>query len=181
MTVTENKVVSLIYELRKENQNGDVVEVLTKHNPLTFLFGKDNLLASFENNIQGLKVGDKFSFSINSDAAYGPVNKSAIINVSKNAFVVNGKIDKKLLVIGNTIAMVDGNGRKLNGTILEISDDNVKMDFNHPMAGIDLYFSGEITNIRDASEDEITHGHVHSSENPCHSCSDENGCGGGCC
>lgn len=180
MKVSENKVVSIIYELRKENADGDIVEVLTKHNPLTFLFGRGNLLARFEDNLLGLEEGEKFSFSLKSEDAYGPVEENAIVNISKKAFEIDGIIDEKLLTIGNTIAMMNSNGRKLNGTIIEIFEDKVKMDFNHPMAGVDLYFSGEVTEIRDASENEIMHGHIHSSGGSCSGCGDESGCSG-CC
>ena len=179
MKVTENKVVSLIYELRKDNENGDVVETLTQSNPLTFLFGKGNLLSKFEDNIHGLTKGDRFSFNLTSEEAYGPVEDNAIVDVPISAFEVDGKIDYQVVKSGNSIPMVDKDGRRLNGIIREIGEDNVKMDFNHPMAGIDLFFSGEITSIRDASEDEIVHGHIHSAGG-CSGCSQDSNCGEHC-
>ena len=59
--------------------------------------------------------------------------------------------------------MLDSEGRRLNGIVKEIGEQSVKMDFNHPMAGANLYFSGKVTEVREANEDELTHGHVHSS------------------
>jgi len=174
MEISENKVVSLIYELRKESKNGDIVESLTKSNPLTFLYGKGNLLEKFEKNIQGLTKGDKFSFSLSCEEAYGPIENSAIVDVPIQAFEVDGKIDYDILKTGSSIPMMDSNNRRLVGVIREIYDDKVKMDFNHPMAGVDLFFKGEITAIREASEDEIIHGHVHS-EHDCHGCNHD-GC-----
>lgn len=64
---------------------------------------------------------------------------------------------------------------------MEIGEEKVKMNFNHPMAGMDLYFSGEITKIREASENEIRHGHVHSSDHDCGDGGGCSGCSGGCC
>jgi FKBP-type peptidyl-prolyl cis-trans isomerase SlyD len=66
--------------------------------------------------------------------------------------------------------MMDAEGRRLNGKVITVEGDAVKMDFNHPMAGNDLYFKGEITDVRSATDEELTHGHVHAS----HGC----GCGG---
>jgi FKBP-type peptidyl-prolyl cis-trans isomerase SlyD len=178
MKITENKVVSLIYELRRDDDKGEIVETLTSDNPLTFIYGSGNLLAKFEENIKGLGEGDKFSFSLNADEAYGPVEESAVVQIPMMAFEVEGKVDTNLVKLGNSIPMVDNEGRRMTGIIQEISTDFVKMDFNHPMAGAGLYFSGEITAIREATEDELEHGHVHS-PGSCHSC-EHDGCGGHC-
>jgi FKBP-type peptidyl-prolyl cis-trans isomerase SlyD len=178
MEITENKVVSLIYELRRDNQEGEIVETLTKDNPLTFLFGSGSLLAKFEENIQGLAEGDKFSFGLATDEAYGPAEDNAIVDVPMMAFEVDGKVDQNLVKLGNSIPMVDRDGKRLNGIIREIGQEFVKMDFNHPMAGAGLFFSGEITGVREATGDELEHGHVHS-PGSCHSCEHDN-CGGHC-
>ncbi|MFW5804391.1 MAG: FKBP-type peptidyl-prolyl cis-trans isomerase [bacterium] len=177
MTVSKDKVVSLIYELRKENPQGEVVESLTKESPLTFLFGNDNLLPKFESELEGLKVGEKFEFTLDTESAYGEVNEKAIIDLPKDIFAVEGKIDESLLQVGNMIPMQDNTGNKLNGMVMEISDNAVKMDFNHPLAGENLHFKGEVTGIRDATNEELSHGHVHhhqSGEED--SCCDSGGC-----
>ena len=179
MKVSENKVVSIIYELRRDNESGDILETLTNSNPLTFLFGRGNLLAKFEDNINGLQQGERFSFNLASEEAYGPVETNAIVDVPIHAFEVDGKIDDKVVKTGNSIQMVDRDGQKLTGIIQKIGKDKVKMDFNHPMAGVDLHFSGEITSIRDASEDEILHGHIHSAGG-CSGCSQDSNCGEHC-
>jgi len=179
MEISENKVVSLIYELRKDDEAGEVVESLTKNNPLTFLYGKGNLLAKFENNIQGLKKGDCFSFGLNSDEAYGPVEDSAIVDIHVQAFEVDGKVDYNIVNVGNSIPMMDNSGQRLVGVVMEIGNEKIKMNFNHPMAGVDLFFSGEITAVRNAATEEIANGHVHSI-NGCDGCSGKDGCGGSC-
>jgi FKBP-type peptidyl-prolyl cis-trans isomerase SlyD len=170
MTIAKDKVVSLIYELRIGSASGEVIESLNNENPLVFLYGFGNLLPKFEEKIEGMNVGDKFNFNLSSTDAYGEFNSSAVIEVPISAFEVNGTVDNDMLSIGNVIPMRDNQGNRLNGVVKEVTGSNVKMDFNHPLAGSHLYFNGEITDIREATEEELTHGHIHSS------C----GCGGEC-
>jgi FKBP-type peptidyl-prolyl cis-trans isomerase SlyD len=184
MVVANEKVISLIYELRLNSPSGEIVEALSQDNPLTFLYGAGNLLPKFEEYLDGLKVGDKFDFNLAANDAYGEVNIDAIVNVPVAAFEVNGKIDEDLLKVGNTIPMRDNAGNRLNGQVKEITPEGVKMDFNHPLAGSNLFFKGEVTGIREATEEELNHGHIHSSCG-CGSggCGDEHGHshgGGGC-
>jgi FKBP-type peptidyl-prolyl cis-trans isomerase SlyD len=184
MIIAKDKVVSLTYELRIDGEKGDVIESLTNDSPLTFLFGAGNLLPKFEENIAGLKVGDRFDFNLNAVEAYGEINNDAIVNVPIAAFSVNGSIDQDMLRLGNRIPMQDSAGNKLTGIVKEVTDEAVKMDFNHPLAGSHLFFNGEITDIREATDEEITHGHIHS-ESSCGcgggcSCDDSSSCGDGC-
>lgn len=177
MVVTKNKVVSLTYELRLDNAKGEIVESLTEDSPLTFLFGSGGLLPKFEENIDGLQVGEDFDFNLIAKDAYGDVNENAIVKVPVTAFEVDGKIDQNMLKIGNKIPMQDASGNKLTGIIQEISTENVTMDFNHPLAGNALFFRGKITEIREATEEELTHGHAHypGSCDGCDDCGDEGG------
>ena len=73
----------------------------------------------------------------------------------------DGKLDTELLQIGKYIPMKNDDGHVIEGKVISINDKGVVMDFNHPLAGKDLHFSGEILDVRDANEEEITHGHVH--------------------
>jgi len=175
MNVSNEKVVSLTYELRVNDKEGQVVENVTEESPLTFLYGSGNLLPKFEKNLEGLNEGDDFNFILPSEDAYGEVNDKAVIDVPKSAFEVEGKVDENLLTLGNTIAMRDQNGNRLNGIVKEVKDDSVEMDFNHPLAGDDLHFNGKVTNVREATAEELEHGHVHGSGN-CKDCDNEN-CG----
>jgi FKBP-type peptidyl-prolyl cis-trans isomerase SlyD len=199
MIAEKNNVVSIIYELRTGSKEGKVVEALTTDNPLTFLFGTGGLLPKFEEQINGLKSGDSFEFLLHSEDAYGPVVENAIVHVPKSVFEIDGQIDQNLMKIGNMIPMMDAEGRRLNGKVIAIEGDAVKMDFNHPMAGNDLFFKGKVTDVRSATDEELSHGHVHAGggcgcggNDDC-SCDDENcedkgscstdnghGCGCGC-
>jgi len=156
MNVAEDKIVSIAYELK--NDTGEVMEKLTDEKPLDFLYGGGRLLHDFEKNLTGLKAGDSFSFVLSPDQAYGEINEQAIVDVSKDLFIVDGSLREDLLFIGNTIPMQDGGGNPLNGTVVEIKDDAVKLDFNHPMAGKNLHFEGKIIDVRDATEEELNNG-----------------------
>jgi FKBP-type peptidyl-prolyl cis-trans isomerase SlyD len=161
MEAAANRVVSIIYELRRNNQDGEIVETLSRENPLTFLLGSGNLLPKFEENLIGLVTGQSFKFILTSDEAYGPYQENAVVDVPISIFEVEGKTDTNLLQLGNVIPMMDNEGRRLNGVVKEINAETVTMDFNHPMAGAILHFSGEVTEIREATEEELQHGHIH--------------------
>lgn len=180
MIAEKNNVVSIIYELRSGSKKGDIVEALTPDNPLTFLYGTGGLLPKFEENLSGLTSGDSFEFLLNSEDAYGPVVESAVVHVPKNIFEVNGEIDENLLKVGNMVPMMDAEGRRMNGKILNIEKEAVQMDFNHPMAGNDLFFKGQVTDVREATEEELNHGHIHAAGG-CGCGSGEGSCNDGSC
>ena len=170
MKVEKNRVVSLSYELKVKAQT---VENVGADAPLQFLFGTGNLLPKFEENLDGLKLNDDFDFHLKSNDAYGAVNKDAIVDVPIKAFEVDGKIDQELLKVGNHVPMLDQSGNRLNGLVIQIDTEFVTMDFNHPLAGDDLHFNGRIVEIREATSDELEHGHghVHNPES-CENCND---------
>lgn len=174
MKIEKDKIVSLIYELRENNSEGRIIEELDDNKPLTFTFGSGRLLSGFESNLNSLNKGDSFMFTLNSEMAYGDKREDMIVNVSISVFEIDGKIDEEICRVGNEVPMMDPNGNSINGIINEISDTHVKMDFNHPMAGINLFFSGKITDVREATEEEFS--------SSCSSCgtNKESGCSGGC-
>lgn len=179
MNIAKDKVVSLTYQLTVE---GNVIETVTAEKPMEFVFGAGYLLPKFEENVSGLKIGDKFSFELKSEEAYGPKVQDAIVELPKNIFEVNGEIDANLLVVGNQIPMMDGEGHRMMGTVVEVKEDVVVMDFNHMLAGADLNFAGEVVGVREATEEELSHGHVHSECGCGDSCGcDDEGCNSGGC
>lgn len=159
--MSQAKVISLTYELRAGNANGEVIETAEKNQPAQFLFGTGKLIPDFEENVGQLNQGETFEFTIKSDNAYGPVNEQAIVDLPKSIFIVDGQLATDMLVIGNVVPMRDQEGNPLNGKVLEIAEETVKMDFNHPLAGIDLHFKGEVMETRAATAEEVSHGHVH--------------------
>jgi len=177
MKIEKNKMVSLIYELRESNSEGRVIEALDETRPLTFVYGTGRLLPVFESNIDSLTAGEPFKFALSSEMAYGEKREDMIVDVPISVFETDGKLNEDICQVGLEVPMVDTEGNPLNGIINEITDTYVKMDFNHPMAGQDLYFSGKIINVRDATEEEI-----HPSGHGCDGCGghESSGCSGGC-
>jgi len=158
MVISNEKVVSLTYQLKVD---GKEVETVKEDKPLVFLYGAGQMLPKFEENLKGLKAGDEFKFDIACDDAYGQATDEAVIDLPKNIFEVEGKIDEGLLQEGNVIPMQNNEGQKFNGVVMEVKDDAVKLDFNHPLAGDDLSFTGKVLEVRDATKEETEHGHAH--------------------
>lgn len=184
MKITNHSVVELIYDL---NVDGQLVDHTTKEKPLDFIQGVGSLLAKFEENIAGLEPGEKFAFTLTPEEGYGEIEQERIIDLPKAAFEVNGKVREDLLVAGKTVPMMTASGGVIPGLILEVKEETVKMDLNHPMAGKTLNFSGEILSVREATEKELEeglHGEFVHSNCGCHGGHGEeggcHGCGGGC-
>jgi FKBP-type peptidyl-prolyl cis-trans isomerase SlyD len=155
MTISEEKVVSLSYTLVVD---GDVIETVNEEKPMKFIYGLGYLLPAFEEKIQGKKVGDDFDFKLSAAQGYGEVDPNAVVELSKDIFKVDGKIEDGLLVKDKVLPMQDSQGNRLNGVIEEIGEDSVKMNFNHPLAGCELNFKGKVVDIREATEKELTEG-----------------------
>ncbi|MCT4614314.1 MAG: FKBP-type peptidyl-prolyl cis-trans isomerase [Marinifilaceae bacterium] len=170
MTISKNKMVSVTYILRTE-ENGEIVEQAVKETPLTFICGTGQMLEKFEENLLNLNQGDNFKFKIECEEAYGQSREDAVVDLPKDIFVVEGKFDDEIIKVGEVVPMQDASGNRLPGLVLEIADETVKMDFNHPMADDDLYFEGEVIEVRDATAEELSAAHGGG-------CSGD--CGGGC-
>lgn len=177
MKIENNKMVSLIYELRENDPNGRFIEALDENRPLKFIYGTGRLLPVFESNISLLKAGDPFMFKLNSGMAYGDKREDMIINVPVAAFEQGGKINEDICRVGNQVPMMDSEGNPLTGIINEITDTYVRMDFNHPMAGLNLFFSGKIVEVREATEHDLA-----ATMNSCVGCSskEHSDCTGTC-
>jgi FKBP-type peptidyl-prolyl cis-trans isomerase SlyD len=154
MQIDANHVVGITYTLTEANQT-EVIEKVEQENPFYFLFGAGNLLPAFEDNLKGLEVGNSFSFSLNPEEAYGPVDSAAIVDLPVSAFMVDGRFAEEHVVVGEFIQMQDQDGNPLMGKVVTRGLDAVTIDFNHPMAGKQLAFSGEVVSVRAATEDEL--------------------------
>lgn len=156
MKISANKLVTLTYDLNVgEEGELELMEQATTDKPLEFIFGTNSMLEAFENNIEGLSEGEKFSFTLTPEQAYGEYDDSKVIDLPKNIFQIDGKVDETMLYEGNTLPMMDTSGNRLMGSIVSISDDTVTMDFNHPLAGELMHFSGTVAAVREASAEEI--------------------------
>lgn len=155
MTKTPYKVISVIYELRSGGSEGDVIEKVTEEKPAEFLLGAGKIIDEFENQVSELKESENFEFQIESEKAYGPVKEEAKVDLPMSAFQIDGKIPEDLLQPGKILPMKDQQGNPLYGRVVEVEDDKVKMDFNHPLAGMDLHFKGQVLSTRQPTEKEI--------------------------
>lgn len=161
MTVDTNMVVSLHYKLTN-HKTGEHIEETSENQPMQFLYGIERIIPAFEVNIHGLKAGDTFEFHIPSVEAYGDKNDDHVALIPISVFFdESGKLDETQIKVGAVLPMTDNEGNHLRGTVLEITDETVTMDFNHPLAGTDLFFQGTILEVRPATDEEIAHGHSH--------------------
>ncbi len=170
--ITKNKLVSVSYELRTE-PNGTVLETADAERPLEFICGQGQTLEYFEMNLLNLNVGDAFDFKIPTTNAYGEVNQDMVVDLPKDVFK---DVDVKDMIVGNTLPMMDSIGRHLRGKIAYIGAEDVKIDFNHPLAGQDLYFKGKVLVVRDATDEELEALQSHKCGG-CSGCGSDGGCG----
>lgn len=161
MKIENNTVVSVNYLLAKKDTGEKIEETSTQH-PFVFIFGNGGLLEDFESNLLNKKAGDSFDFFIDHKRGYGVRDEQHIVMIPIDSFMgEDGKFDSENVQVGVTLPMVDNEGNRLYGSVVEITAEYVKMDFNHPLAGQDLHFKGEVLEVRAASQEELDHGHVH--------------------
>ncbi len=183
MKIGKNKMVSLTYDLHYDNAEGELIEQATIEKPLSFVFGAGLMLPKFEASLENLEAGNPFQISLQDVDAYGELDENAIVDLPKHIFFIDGEFDDEIVQIGNTVPMMSTSGQRLNGLVLEITDDTVKMDFNHPLAGEDLFFKGEIVEVREATDDELAalvSGGCGCGSGSC-GCGDEEECADGSC
>lgn len=178
MKIGENTFVSLSYAL---NVNGEVVDSTTAENPLQFVYGAGYLLPKFEENITGLSVGDSFEFTLTAADGYGEVMAEALVELPKSVFMIDGAVEDGLLELGNQIPMSTQDGQRLLGVVKILTDEMVTMDFNHPMAGQTLNFSGTIVGVREATDEDMMHGQVAGEGCGCGCSCEDGGCEDGDC
>jgi FKBP-type peptidyl-prolyl cis-trans isomerase SlyD len=159
--VVENgKVVSVHYTLTERTADGPVVETTNGKQPLAFIYGKGMMFAAFEERLEGLRTGENFSFVIPAASAYGEYDSSLVTEVPKKQFEVDGKIHNEFLEVGKVYPLRDAQGNIFQVTVVSIGPDTVKIDPNHPMAGVDLYFTGHVEQVRNADPQELARDQV---------------------
>ena len=167
MKAEKNKVVSLTYELIVD---GALADKADESRPLEYIHGTGMLLPKFESEVEGKEPGEEFAFTLTPEEGYGTFDAERLVSIPKEAFMMDGKVREDLLVVGKMIPMMNDAGQVLNGRVYEVLDESVTMDFNHPMAGKTLNFTGKVVEVREATEKELKKGH------PCHHHHDDEGC-----
>ena len=156
METAENKYITVAYKLyTTEDGKRDLVEETAAEHPFQFISGLGTTLEAFESQIVNLHKGDKFEFTIPFAEAYGEYDEEHVIDLPKQIFEVDGKFDNERIVAGNVVPLMTSEGQRINGTVQEIKADVVVMDMNHPLAGCDLNFVGEVIESRPATNEEL--------------------------
>ncbi len=163
MKIESSKVVKLVYELYiGEGDARELVEIAGDDDPMVFIHGLSGLPEAFEQNLIGLSPGDKFDFTVSSEDGYGDIDEEALVDFPIEHFKIeDGKIPDGMLEIGNFIPFANEEGNKMTGRVTEVFPDYVILDFNHPLAGQTMHFTGKVISVRKANPDELSHGHVH--------------------
>jgi FKBP-type peptidyl-prolyl cis-trans isomerase SlyD len=184
MTIAKDKVVSIGYVLTDDK--GQVIDSSEGSEPLVYLHGNGNLIPGLEAELEGKTPGAKIEAVIPPDKAYGLRDDKLVMDFPKSSF------ESDAIEPGMQFEASDGNGYRVF-TVLSVAKDKVKVDANHPLAGETLHFKVEIVDVREATAEELEHGHVHGGECECEcgECGDEcghdaeggegsGGCGCGC-
>ena len=152
MTVENGKVVSFHYTLT--NAQGDVLDQSQEH-PMPYLHGAGNIIPGLEKELAGKKVGDKLTVNVPAAEAYGEYHEQLVNDVPREAFQGVDNIEAGMQFQADT----PEGGQVI--TVKAVNGDLVTVDANHPLAGQDLNFDVEIVEVREATEEESAHGHVH--------------------
>ncbi|GAP72646.1 cystathionine beta-lyase, Bsu PatB [Candidatus Symbiothrix dinenymphae] len=157
MKIANNAIVSVGYKLYVKNEEGkdELMEETTPDNPLRFMYGVGMMLPAFEKPLLGKEAGDRFSFKLSSEEAYGEYFEEQVVELARSLFEVDGRFDDQRVIEGATLPMMDDQGNRLQGSVLEVRRDAVVMDFNHPLAGEALEFEGVIYNVHEPDAEEI--------------------------
>lgn len=155
MQIAKNVIATIWYTVTDQSTE-KVLQKIPADAPQEFLFGHDLLLDIFEEKLAHLGQGDHFQFEAKADQAYGPIDPSAIFDLPLETFAnEEGVVEDEVVQVGHIFPMADNEGNRHYGKIIRKMKDRVTMDFNHPMAGKDLLFEGEIVSLRMAEPHEI--------------------------
>ncbi len=154
MQITQNKVVSLHYVVKDDK--GTVLESTLDRDPLAYIQGTQTILPLLEEKLEGKKEGDSLKIRIPMDDAYGPRREELVAVVNREQFSKDVEI-----TVGQEFYYLDDNDQMMTVTIVNVDGEAITIDSNHPFAGMDLNFEVQVVGVRDATAEELDHGHVH--------------------
>ncbi|MCM2130865.1 FKBP-type peptidyl-prolyl cis-trans isomerase [Larsenimonas rhizosphaerae] len=153
MQIEQNKVVAFHYTLK--NDAGEVLDSSEGREPLTYLHGAGNIVPGLEKELAGKTAGDKLEVRVESEEGYGEIQPALVQEVPRDAFQGVENVEPGMQFQAQT------EGGPLLVTVKDVQGDTVTVDGNHPLAGEPLNFDVSIEDVRDASAEEVEHGHVH--------------------
>jgi FKBP-type peptidyl-prolyl cis-trans isomerase SlyD len=154
MTTVEQDTVTTVHYRGTFPASGKEFDNSHGSDPLTFLVGHGNMVLGFEQGLLGASVGDEREFTLTPEDAYGKRDEEQVVRIDKAQF------EGMDISVGLTL-VAETEGSHSAFTVMEIGDEDVTVDFNHPLAGETLHFNVEIVEVRDALPEELEHGHVH--------------------
>ena len=170
-TENQNKYIAVTYKLYTSapEEKPELTEETAEGEPFIFVSALGMTLDAFEAQIVPLKVGDKFDFTLAPGDAYGDYEASGKQSVPRNIFEINGKLDSRFIYEGAVVPLASPDGARFNGTIVEIGEETITVDLNHPLAGKSMNFVGTVVESREATNEEVRD-----------ALNQITGCGGGC-
>ncbi len=156
MIIENDKVASIDYTLT--NDAGETLDSSIGREPLTYLQGHQNIIPGLEKALEGKTTGDKLKVTVPPEEAYGTTNPALVQVVSRDVFQGVDNID-----VGMSF-QAQGDGGPIIVTVTKIEGDQITIDGNHPLADMTLTFDVEVKDVREATEEEIAHGHIHGPE-----------------
>src|SRR5690606_8153568 len=153
MEIAKNKVVTFHYTLTDEE--GSFTETSAEREPLVYLHGRNNIVPGLEAELEGKRAGDEVKATVPPELAYGLRDEEATQRVPIKHLVRPGKVE-----VGKVVTVNTASGYR-RATVTKVGRFNVDLDFNHPLAGKTLIFDVKVVDVRDATEEEISHGHAH--------------------
>ena len=160
-----------------DGENREKIEEAPTTKPFEFISGFGVTLDEFEKNIVELEPGAQFDFELTKEQAYGDYEEERVLDLDRSIFQINGHFDHENIFVDAIVPLQNEEGNRFYGRVMDITDDKVKMDLNHPLAGKTLNFKGRVLEKREASNQEIQNlVNFLSGEGGC-GCGD---CGGGC-
>ena len=179
-----HKYITVAYSLYTDNSEGvhELVEQAPVEHPFQFITELGVALEAFEAKLKDLNEGDEFDFTLSVDEAYGPYEQEHVIELPKSTFMLNGRFQNDVIFEGAVIPLVNADGNRFQGLVLEVKEDVVIIDLNHPLAGKELHFKGSVVTSREATDAEVTALiKMMSGEGGCGcGCGCDGGCDGGC-
>lgn len=152
-TVADDVVVSIEYTLTVD---GEVVDASEENEPLEYIQGYQNIISGLEREMTGMKIGDSKDVKVKPVDGYGELDPDALIEIPRSEFPKDFDLKP-----GVDLQLQNQDGELLNAVVVAVVGNQVKLDLNHPLAGKELFFQVKVVDLRDATEEELEHGHVH--------------------
>lgn len=147
MKITKGSKISVNYRLCADGPDGELIEETRKDEPMEFTMGDDPMLPKFEAALMGLEAGQSFKISIPAVDAYGEEQENLFVEFPKSDFMEDGELDEEMFQEGEIVPMETPEGEIVEGVICEVRLNSIILDFNHPLAGEDLYFEGMVVAV----------------------------------